>query len=56
MSSLGCKGFQEVRWVTMAYKGLYEETLNLKRLQGVTRSYRRLQVVTRGYSRLQGGT
>ena len=31
MSFLGCKGFQEVRWVTTAYKGLHEETLDYKR-------------------------
>ena len=37
MSSLGCKGFQEVRGVTTGYKGLHNETLDYKRLQGLTR-------------------
>ena len=41
MGSLGCKGFQEVRGVTTGYKGLHEETLDYKRLQG-------LQGVTKG--------
>ena len=49
-----CKGFQEVRGVTTGYKGLHEETIDYKRLQGVTRGYRRykrLQKVTRDYKR-----
>ena len=52
MGSLGCKGLQECRGVTTGYKGLPEETLNYKRLQGVTgvtRGYKRLQGITRGY-------
>ena len=36
MGSLGCKGLQECRWFTTGYKGLPEETLDYKRLQGVT--------------------
>ena len=47
-----CKEFQEVREVTTGYKGLNEEKIDYKRLQGVTRGYRRykrLQKVTRGY-------
>ena len=36
MDCFGFKGFQEVRGVTMGYKGLHEETLDYKRLQGVT--------------------
>ena len=36
MGSFGFKGFQEVRGVTMGYKGLHEETLDYNRLQGVT--------------------
>ena len=46
MGFLRCKGFQEVRGVTTGYKGLHEETLDYKRLQG-------LQGATRGCKRLQ---
>ena len=49
MSSLGCKGFQEIRAVRTGYKGLHEEILDNKRFQGVTRGYKRLQVFTTGY-------
>ena len=57
MGFLRCKGFQEVRGVTTGYKGLHEETLDSKRLQGlqgVTRGYKRLQGITRSYKGLQG--
>ena len=37
MGCLGCKGFQEVRGVRTGYKGLHEETLDYKRLQGLTK-------------------
>ena len=42
MGFLRCNGFQEVRGVTTGYKGLHEETLDYKRVQG-------LQGVPRGY-------
>ena len=57
MGFLRCKGFEEVRGVTTGYKGLHEETLDYKRLQGlqgVTRGHKRLQGITRGYRGLQG--
>ena len=37
----GYKGLQKVRGITTGYKGLHEETIDYKRLQGVTRGYRR---------------
>ena len=55
-----CKGFQDVRGVTTGCKGLHEETIDYKRLQGVTRGYwrykRRLEEVKRNYKRLQDFT
>ena len=57
MGFLRCKGFQEVRGVTTGYKGLHEETLDYKRvqgLQGVPRGSKIFQGITRGYRGLQG--
>ena len=39
--------------VTTGYKGLHEETLDDKRLQGVTRGYWGLEGITKGYKGLQ---
>ena len=52
MSSLGCKGFQEIRAVRTGYKGLHEELLDYKRFQGlqeVSKGYKCLQEVTGGF-------
>ena len=58
MGFLRCKGFQEVRGVTTGYKGLHEETLGYRRLQGlqgVTKGYKGLQEVTGGLQVVGGG-
>ena len=53
MGSLGWKGFQEHMVFTTFYKGLHEETLDCKRLQGVTTGYWGIKGVTKGYMGLQ---